>query len=258
MEKSDAVQYKVKNFLNSKRISMWGISSVSSQTPVPEQFTPRTLVRDAKSVICYGVPIPEGIVFADKNGLDMYWRYCNMTYRSLDVTSNQLCLMLEEEGASAIPIYACFPWKPVEDKFWGLLPLVYWAERAGLGKLTKCGLLGNLNYGLRILLGGVVTTIVLEPTERKIAEICPPDCFDCVRACPVHAIEKTGKVDHNLCIRYSTTNPLLAHLIRDRNTKENISFEVLLNTVGVDDHASYLCFECLKVCPLNKRQPGTK
>jgi epoxyqueuosine reductase QueG len=102
-----------------------------------------------------------------------------------------------------------------------------------------------------------VTTMDLKPTGRQGSEPCPADCFDCIEACPVGAIERTGKVDHNLCIRYSTSNPLVAHLAGDRKTKESFSFERVLNTVGVDDHASYLCFKCLKVCPLNNRtSPG--
>ncbi len=253
MQEVDGIKIKIRNFLRSKGISAMGISSAAPLAAVPEQFTPQALLRKAKSVVCYGLPIPKGIVLAERGDLDMYWRYSNMAYRSLDLTSNQLCLILEEEGGSAVPIYGCFPWKLVDDKFWGLLPLVYWAEEAGLGKLTKCGLLANPNYGTRILLGGVVTSLGLEPSGKLEGELCPPECFDCVEVCPVDAVERTGKVDHNLCLRHSTSNPLIAHLVRDGDTKKSFSFETLLNTVGVDDHGSYLCFKCLKVCPLNSR-----
>jgi epoxyqueuosine reductase QueG len=253
MQEPDSIQVKVRNLLDSRGISVMGISSVGPLAGVPERFSPQALLKEAKSIICYGLPIPKGIVFAESNDLDLYWRFCNMAYRSLDETSNQLCSILEEQGAFAVPIYACFPWKLVKDDFWGLLPLVYWAEQAGLGKLAKCGLLVNPTFGTRILLGGVVTTLDLEPSGKIEAELCPPDCFDCIQVCPVNAIERTGKVDHNRCIRYSTSNPLLTHLAKDRDTKENFPFERLLNTVGVDDHGSYQCFKCLKVCPLNDR-----
>lgn len=253
MQKADDIQVKIRDLLNSKGISVMGISSIGPLPRVPERFTPQALLKEAKSIVCYGLPIPRGIVFAQNNDLDLYWRYTNMAYRLLDATSNQLCLVLEEKGASAIPVYGCFPWKVVNSKFWGLLPLVYWAEQAGLGKLTKCGLLASPKYGTRILLGGVVTTLNLEPTGKLDGELCPADCFDCIEACPVNAIEKTGKVDHNKCLRCSTSNPLLAHLAKDPGTKEKFSFETILNTVGIDDHASYRCFKCLKVCPLNNR-----
>ena len=252
MQETKDIQVKIRDFLNSRGISVTGISSVVPLPRVPDRFSARVCLKEAKSVICYGLPIPKGIVFAEGNDLELYWRFCNIAYRSLDAASNQLCSILEEEGASALPIYSCFPWKLVNNEFWGVLPLVYWAEQAGLGKLAKCGLLVNPTFGTRILLGGVVTTLDLEPNEKQEGELCPQDCFDCIEACPAKAIERTGKVDHNLCIRYSTSNPLLAHLVKDPHTIEGFPFERLLNTVGIDDHGSYLCFECLKVCPLNK------
>ena len=48
----------------------------------------------------------------------------------------------------------------------------------------------------------------------------------------------------------------MAHLVKDREVRERYSFETLLNTVAVDDHGSYLCIECLKVCPLNEEALG--
>lgn len=243
----------IKDFLSGEGIPIMGIAAMCQLPSVRGNFSPQTILTGAKSIICYGVPIPKGITYADENDLALYWRYCNMVYRSLDIASNKVCLLLEEKGHLASPIYSCYPWKIVDRDFWGLLPLVYWAEQAGLGKLSKCGLLAHPNYGTRILLGGVVTTIDLEPTEKLSGELCPLDCFDCIDACPANAIEKTGKVDHNLCIRQANSNPLLAHLLSDQALKESFSFETMVNTVGVDDHGSYLCFKCLKVCPLNNR-----
>nr|MDO8079540.1 hypothetical protein [Candidatus Freyarchaeota archaeon] len=251
LEKS--IEVEIRDFLNSEGIPIKGIAAVCRLSSVPEDFSPQTLLEDTKSIICYGMPIPKGIIYASKNASSLYWRYCNMLYRSLDTASNKLCLILEEKGYTTAPIYGCYPWKIVGREFWGLLPLVYWAEQAGLGKLTKCGLLANPNYGTRVLLGGVITAVDLEPTEKISGEICPPDCFNCINVCPANAIGKTGKVDHNLCMRYANSNPLLVHLLADQSLREKISFETIMNTVGVDDHSSYSCFECLKACPLNKK-----
>jgi epoxyqueuosine reductase QueG len=247
-----SIEVEIRDFLNSKDIPIVGISMMCKLPLVPEDFSPQTILKGSRSIICYGVPIPKGILYANKDNLSLYWRYCNMLYRSLDMASNQLCIILEENGHLSIPIYSCFPWKGVGREFWGLLPLVYWAEQAGLGKLTKCGLLANPRYGTRILLGGVVTTIDLEPTEKLNDELCPPQCFDCINVCPVNAIERTGKVDHDSCMRYSGANPFLSHLLRDQALKERFSFETILNTAAVDDHGSYMCFKCLQVCLLNK------
>ena len=192
--KKKSIEAEIKNFLNCKGISITGISEICALPRVPDNFSPNTILREAKSIICYGVPIPRGIIYADNNDLALYWRYCNMVYRSLDMVSNQLCLLSEEKGYSATPIYGCYPWKLVDHEFWGILSLVYWAEQAGLGKLTKCGLLANPTYGSRILLGGVLTTLDLETTQKFHDDLCPPDCFDCIEACPVNAIKKRGKL----------------------------------------------------------------
>ena len=251
IEKSSEVQ--IGDLLNGEGIPIVGIATICQLPRVPEDFSPQSMLESVKSIICYGVPIPKGIVYADHNDLALYWRYCNMAYRFLDMASNKLCLALEEKGHLASPIYSCYPWRIVDRQLWGLLPLVYWAEEAGLGRLSKCGLLAHPNYGTRILLGGVVTTVSLKPTEKLSGEPCPSDCFDCMDVCPANAIERTGKVNHNSCMGYANANPLLTHVLGDAVVKEKFSFETVLNTVGIDDHASYSCFKCLKACPLNNR-----
>ena len=215
--------------------------------------SPQSLLENAKSVICYGIQIPKGIIYANTDHLALYWRYCNQEYRHLDLISHRLCNFIEAYESMAIPIYSCYPWK-IKDResFWGVLPLIYWAEEAGIGRLAKCGLLITPQYGTRILLGGIITTLNLEPDERLTDEICPSDCFKCIEICPINAITKTGKVDHNKCIRHSGANPLLALALKNPRIKQKFSFETLVNTTGVDDHGAYLCSECLKACPFNR------
>lgn len=244
----------IKDVLRKEGIFITGIAQVHPMS-VPDVVTPQAILKNAKSVICYGVPIPKGIIYADTHGLALYWRYCNMVYRWLDILSIKLAVVLEETGYTAAPVYACYPWKVIDREFWGLIPLVYWAEKAGIGNLTKCGLLGTPEYGTRVLLGGVITTAPLPPSEPLTTPVCPSDCFECVQACPVTAI-KEGKVDHNQCIRHAHENPLIQHLLQgnpaNSSSSFSFSFETIINTVGVDDHGTYLCFACIKACPLNK------
>lgn len=239
------------SFLNGKGIPAVGMASSAPLASVADDFQPESILRAANSVICYALPVPKGILYAENNSSSLYWRYCNMAYRHLDTVSNRLSLMLEEWGQSACPIYGCFPWKTVGREFWGLIPLVLWAEQAGIGKVTECGLVASHKYGTRILLGGVITTAMLEPDGKLTDTLCPVGCSECINACPVHAIGSTGKVDHNLCIRQSGANPLLSHLLDDSGTRSRFPFETILNTVGVDDHGLYTCSKCVEVCPLN-------
>ena len=75
MRKSDPTQVKIRDFLTSKGISVTGITSVKPLPRVPEAFSPQALLTEAKSVICYGMPVPKGVVFAENNDLDLYWRF---------------------------------------------------------------------------------------------------------------------------------------------------------------------------------------
>ena len=59
-----------------------------------------------------------------------------------------------------------------------------------------------------------------------------------------------GPISSLICAENS--NPLLTHLAADPSMKKKFSFEIMLNTVGVDDHGTYNCFKCLEVCPLNQ------
>lgn len=251
--KEQRTKNEISGFLSSEGMLLQGIAAASHPPPASEHLSPKIPLEGARTVICYGVPIPKGILYAQSNNLDLYWRYCNVQYRTLDSVSNRLCLFLEERSCSATPIYSCFPWKVANREFWGHLPLVYWAEEAGLGRLAKCGLLVTPQYGTRILLGGVIATLEIEPDPKIKIDICPQDCFDCVDACPVKAIKTTGKVDHNLCIRNSSSNPLLALVLDNQSIRKSYSFDKILNTVAVDDHGTYSCFECLRACRLNAR-----
>lgn len=244
------IEADISDFLHDEGITLVGIAEADGLPSVPDDFSPHAILREAQSVICFAVPIPKGILYADHHGKELYWRFCNMTYRSLDIISGKLSSLLEEENCITAPAYACYPWKVRHRDFWGVIPLVYWAQKAGIGTITKCGLLATPEYGLRVLLGGVITTKKLNPTAGMKGELCPADCVECLGACPATAISETGKVDHNLCIRHAHENPLLHHLLHDR---AEFSFETLVNTVGVDDHGTYMCLECMKACPLNKQ-----
>jgi epoxyqueuosine reductase QueG len=247
---------EIRTFLAGRSIPVAGIAEANQLPGIPAAFSPKSIIPDARSVICYSVPIPRGIVHAANQDLSLYWRYCATLYKSLDMSSNALSLFLEGKGYVASPLYACYPLKVVKREYWGMVPLVYWAREAGLGHLAKSGLLAHPEYGTRMIIGGVCTTAALTPTKAKQYNPCPEKCLDCIDRCPVHAIDRSGKVDHNACMRHASVSPPLAAMIRDKAIKEQFSFEAILNTTTVDEHAVYACINCLKVCPLN-RQEGT-
>jgi epoxyqueuosine reductase QueG len=254
MKDKDNDTKEIEEFLKKKDIEIFGFANVNdSKYSVPEDFSPKNTLKDANSIICYAVPIPKGVIYSESNDNLLFWRYSAIAYRNLDNISNSLSIFLEDQGYISTPINGCFPWKVVNREYWGLLPLVYWADQAGLGKLTKCGLLGNMKYGTRLLIGGVLTSKSFNNSELIKEEICPEDCFKCVEICPVKAIDQKGKVNHDLCMRTANKNPIMSLIMNDSELRKTFDFEAIMNTVGVDDHSTYECIECLKACPLNKK-----
>ncbi|MFZ2447570.1 MAG: hypothetical protein WAW37_14540 [Syntrophobacteraceae bacterium] len=243
---------EIGDFLNHSGIPIFGTAKARTLTEVPAEFSPQSIMKGARSVLCFAVPTPKGIIQAENNFSLLYWRFCNISYRFLDSVANGLCLLLEQKGFTAAPVYSCFPWKVLENRFYGLMPLVWWARECGIARLTPCGLAGNSRFGVRLLLGGVISGAEFENTGAPVPDPCPPDCALCRESCPVGAIDRTGRVDHNRCVRHSGANPLLANLLADKSIVAKFGFETLLNTVSVDDHGMYTCSECLRACPLNR------
>ncbi len=239
------------DLLGKRGISLFGVSEPERDSRVPPEFTPGAILKGTRSVLCFAFPIPKGILHAETHSSLLFWRFCNISYRRLDTVANEICASLEAQGHDAVPIYSCFPWKTHRNKFYGLLPLPNWAEKCGIGRVTKSGLLGNTRFGTRVLLGGVITSASLEKTAVSAEDPCPPQCNLCQQACPVDAIERGGQVNHSACIRRSGVNPLLSHLLADKLTSAKFEFDTLVNTISIDDHGMYTCSKCLEVCPLN-------
>jgi epoxyqueuosine reductase len=249
--KGQAIKSKLRNILGYEGISLFGVADAAAEDLQKQIFFPKSLLPEAKSVVIFGVAIPRGIVNMHSSDLLQYARFCNMSYRKLDMAANVLCGFLEEEGALASPAYSCFPQKVVNREYYGLLPLVLWAVEAGLGQLSRSGLLVSPRYGTRVLLCGLVTSAEMPPDRRINDIVCPPGCRLCVEICQGRAIGKSGKVDHSQCLKFANPNPLFELLIRDERIKKSHSFESMLNVTGVDDHSLYACAECLRVCRLN-------
>ncbi|MFZ4697501.1 MAG: tRNA epoxyqueuosine(34) reductase QueG, partial [Phycisphaerales bacterium] len=77
------------------------------------------------------------------------------------------------------------------------------AVRAGIGRIGKHTLvIGQGGLGSWIVLGAIVTTVRLQPTEAAGGDPCG-SCTRCIDACPTQAIEP-WKVKADRCISYLT------------------------------------------------------
>jgi epoxyqueuosine reductase QueG len=240
----------IKEFLETRGAATVGIVS-SSDVEDALQVGGTPLLETAQSVVCFGIPLPEGVFAAQALTESQYWRTASMLYRRIDFLSIEAANFLETQGYQSLPLFTCFPQYTDRPRYIGAAQLVPIAVAAGLGGLAKCGLVIAKDFGLRLLLGGILTTAILKPQKSSQIFNCPPDCVECIDACPVEAISSSGKVDHEGCLRRSTLNPLFAEYIRDKARREEYGFDILLNTLGVEDHSMYTCIACVKACPQN-------
>jgi len=213
-------------------------------------YRPTDLLPGAQSVVCFGAPMPRGICRAGKP-IEMYWRALPIGFRAADDLSLQVAAAIEQAGFTSCPVFACFPLeRRAGGELWGYASLVRMAEACGIGRIGKNGLLFNSRYGPRLILGGVVTTAVLPPTSfpERDEQGCPEDCFVCQEQCPVHAIDRTGKVNNAACTRYSTRPSIFTALLQIEEYKPD-ELQRLLNTAAVDEHNMNVCTACVSACP---------
>jgi len=110
-----------------------------------------------------------------------------------------------------------------------------YARRAGIGAIGKHTLLIEPGVGSYLLLGEVLTTLELAPSEPVERDICGR-CRRCIEACPTEAIA-LWSVDASRCISYLT--------IEHRRAIDGDLFS------GMGDRI-FGCDVCQEVCPHNQ------
>lgn len=92
-----------------------------------------------------------------------------------------------------------YEWDPEKRYGRGEISHKHAAELAELGRIGKNSLLITPQYGNRVQLGSVITSIEFELNLMIDEDLCPRDCTLCIDACPVKAISDRGKVDQKFC-----------------------------------------------------------
>ena len=241
----------LKAFFDQNRIPVFGIEKADMLETEPSGYRPSDLLESAESILCIGLPIPKGIFQCTRNPEQMYWRTVNIYYRRIDAVLIGAANIIEEMDEIAVPVYGCYPFDiKGRGDFWGYLSLVKMAEAVGIGKMGKNGLLFNAEYGPRLLLGGIVTTLQLPPIAwpQRDDKGCPEECTFCRDHCPVGAIDEAGGVNRLACIKYSMKSPLFSHFMGLQEVN-NEDVQMINHTTAIDDHSWYCCIKCVSVCP---------
>ncbi|HNW50027.1 MAG TPA: hypothetical protein PKH79_03030 [Prolixibacteraceae bacterium] len=141
-------------------------------------------------MIIYGKQFPKGTFVAQSNAPYTVTR--NLLIQQIDDLSVKLATQIEEMGFLALPVPSTDPyeyWDAERRHGRGILSLKHAAELAGVGSIGKNTLLINEKYGNRLWLGGVITSMELEP-DPMTEKFCLPNCHICIDACPQEALNE--------------------------------------------------------------------
>jgi epoxyqueuosine reductase len=134
--------------------------------------------------------------------------------------------------------------KGFESRLSLAIPLKTSAVKCGLGSQGKNTLLINPNYGPRIRLVAVLTTVDLDVDEPFKDDLCG-DCEKCITACPTRALEPY-KIKINRCLAYVAENPHAQDIPDDVR-------KIAKKLVQRPTSNSYIeCSTCIAVCPIGK------
>ena len=251
MDGMATVMEEIERVLSLARVPVFGTAPAMMLESGAPGYRPADLLPGTQSVVCFGVPMPQGIYRCASKPIEMYWRAISMFWRVTDNLSLQVAAVIEQAGFTSCPVFACFPLElRAGGELWGYASLVRMAEACGIGRIGKNGLLFSSRYGPRLILGGVVTTATLPPTSfpERDEQGCPEDCFVCQERCPVRAIDRSGEVNNAACTRYSTHAPIFTALLRIKEHKPE-EMQRLLNTAGADEFNMNICTACVSACP---------
>jgi epoxyqueuosine reductase QueG len=236
-----------------------GIASVESFAGAPNGYAPTDFISDAKSVISFGVRLLDAAVERDRLFMNSQmvpeelrmpvqeYIYETVAYSMVNTRLDQIglsiALFLEKQGYPSM----CFPatYDTHYDSLMRKIPNFqaffshrHAAVRAGLGEFGLNNLVLTPEYGPRIRLNSVITSIQLEPEPIIGEKLCIRGCTLCLEACA-------------LCVYNPSINVL--------TPKENLNWnEIWLGPPSVTDkHAcsSGRCAGgCVRVCPMGSKK----
>ena len=248
---------KIKNIAVAEDVPVLGFGPAAALATEPPGYRPNDLLPGAKSLICFGIPVPQGAYRPFAFGVETIWRSQCVYYRRLDTLSVRFAALLEDSGAQAVPIFGCMPMALNERRdVAGYLNQLRMGEATGIGVIGRNGLLLHSQYGARLMLGGVVTTADLPAFRTPDIDEpgCPPDCRICVDACPVQAISAGKKrVQVMRCLGYTAQTPLMPKwkFLLWRVFRPQAAAR-LMNQTALDEHTLHICSKCVALCPYGR------
>ena len=193
---------------------------------------PGLVLSDVRTVISLATPYP--LVYANQPNNNSPSQACIASYACLeDYHSglNNLAHKLAKQLELLVPgsrTRVCVDTAPILEKAY--------AHQAGLGWIGQNTLLFNPEYGSRLLLAEILTTLEL-PTDQLLAGDPCAGCGLCLKACPTGALLGERRMDSRRCLSYLT--------IENRD-------EIPLHFRQALGNRVFGCDACQQACPYNQ------
>ena len=235
------------------RVTTIGFAPIERFGAAPENHNPADACKGAKTVIVFGIKVPQGMLRSPEYNLHLLHRTYHTVYVHLDELGLEISNFVESQGdhlAVPIPSYAPLVFHNMEP--WGVVSLKHAAVCAGLGAFGRSGQMYHPQYGSLLRLGAVVTSAELPGDPVIEDDPCPPKCNACQKICLSEAFDVEGKFNKMACLAYCIKHAIYPLALKDEQGLKNI--ERVINTAG---YSYWLkCDECLKVCPNNTHKPN--
>jgi len=256
---------QVKRFAARNGADLVGISSASGYDDAPQGCKPTDLFRKAQSVIVMAMRIPFGSATPRPSVSYLEFGYYGLE-RSLNELAYKVSLFLEDKGHVAMPMPAGrdilsldiikeSPEPEIVMK--GSFDLRRAAEKAGLGQIGANNCLVTSEFGSRVRLVAVLTSLPLEPDPSKESKQIPDFCrkcgFKCVKSCPAKALPGNGAVNHYRCMVMRPQE--VSHEKALASFKKRWSYPPLIlaaKSLSFTDNAPHPCATCITLCPSDR------
>ncbi len=186
---------EIRQFLLDRGALRVGFANQETLAGGPESTDITYKLSGAKSAISFAMPLDKSLIRAYlakemPHGRSNFEKHMFDVYRTIWNISKELALFLAKKGHDSTPF---FPNNKFREDIpgWRLkvvpeLCLRYVAVRSGVASFGWSGNVGIKGYGTTILLGGVVTEAILEPTNPIPPEesFCT-ECKLCAQVCPL-------------------------------------------------------------------------
>lgn len=193
------VENNIKNLLYSLGADVCGIGSIERFSQAPEGFAPTDIYAECKSVICFGLALPKGLL--QINPRLVYSHFNAKLCDKVDEIALKAAKEIEiSEKGICVPVPCDAPneyWDAENMTAKGLISMKHTAVACGLGQLGKNSLFLNEKFGNRLTIGAILTNLSLS-SDPYSESICIPNCHLCEDSCPVQAIHE-GCVNQKKC-----------------------------------------------------------